>query len=646
MAFDAINTTGASVFQYDNWITLLSTDSNPPDAFDVVEDPEGEEQVASNSLNGLSLGLNAVTVIQSAGGQRLDFAGLSWAVLGPLTNRTQPARFARMVEVRLPDLDNTRLHLGDYVTETERVDKDGEYLTAESHLRPYHFGTPFYGQRWWDPFLQDENVIPGQLILNPIVDGRVLPNMSDKVRTDGSSRLWIHPEAAITEAAENFSGQVAESWTLREVVLAVCEECNTAETFISNPDSTELDKLADAPVIEDVHLQHGLYLPFYLDRLLHPLNFNWKINYTTAKPSIAIFEKGVGTEKQLRFQAPGDSLNLLEADVNQYEIARRIGDSVNIVTVYGDVRRYELTIPLWPTWPEDKDALSASELNKQSGDSYEGNETVHRKWAAGEAGDYDGLRSDALASQPPQLQDIFPDDSYVEHRRSPEEPLSYMGDADNKNRRPIRLDYSTDGGTTWEELTDQIAGNLLLLPDELGVLFNSDAPPSVLIDAGTDARLRMTCTISGDKPISFTAEKTANAVNDRDVELVLNMPDKFQYRQVFIFGDYASVLNDPATGADDRDDRDALQEFAEKLRDGYEVAELDCEFRLPGWHTDYEIGDLLTNIDGREVSLDQAASGGTARYVQIVERRFENGDNGPYTVLIVDRGVREVAATT
>jgi hypothetical protein len=64
---------------------------------------------------------------------------------------------------------------------------------------------------------------------------------------------------------------------------------------------------------------------------------------------------------------------------------------------------------------------------------------------------------------------------------------------------------------------------------------------------------------------------------------------------------------------------------------------------LPGWHVEYKIGDLLTKVAGREISLNAAPSGASEnRYVQIVERRFENSDSGgPSTVLIVDRGVAQ-----
>lgn len=633
--FDAVNTFAEQVYQYDNWTTLVDNADEP--------DPEGDPG-ETTSQNGLEIGLQATMVIQSAGGQSLDFAKLEWALQGHLINRALPTRFAKAVTVKLPDLDETRLHWGDYVTETERVEEDGESLMAESHLRHYHFGQPFRGQRQWDKYNEEEVTVASGPVFNPRIDGRVLPNMSDKTRTatGATANIWIHPEAALTAGAETYLGQVAESWTLREAVNAICEECNLDEEFITNPTSTELTTLDDAAALEDIELPKGEYLPFYLDKLLHPLGFNWYVDPVPASgetlPRIRLFERGVGTEKELKFQFPGTDLDLSQCNVKEYEIARRIGDAINSVTVYGDVPRYELTLPLWPTWSADDDSLTTDDLNKQTGSSYEGKEHVHRKWAANEAGDYDGLRSDALEAEVPILQDVFP--VYVEHRRTPEEPLTYAGEDGDKHRRPIFIEYSTDGGSTRQELTDDIAGNLLLLPDEIGILFNSDEPPSDIIDAGTSARLWMTCTIAGDAPISHTSGPSLTAVNGRTNELVLDLPGKFQWREVWSLGDLASVLLDRVAGADAQDDREAMEEFADKILAQYESAEIDCEFRLPGWHIAYEIGDLLTKIAGRDVSLNQATSGATPRYVQVVERRFEMGDNGPFTTLVVDRGVR------
>jgi hypothetical protein len=105
----------------------------------------------------------------------------------------------------------------------------------------------------------------------------------------------------------------------------------------------------------------------------------------------------------------------------------------------------------------------------------------------------------------------------------------------------------------------------------------------------------------------------------------------------------ADIAIDGGTQQRERINTDVVSEYAEAIRDQNHHAEIDCEFRLPGWHLEYQIGDLITKVQGRELSLDSAsAESPSPRYVQIVERRFENSSKGgPSTVLIVDRGIDE-----
>ena len=647
--------------------------------------------------------LRATTVSQSAGGQELDNAQLEWLVTGYLTNRTQPAAFARMVDVLLPDADFTRVHLGDYVTESERV-AAGESLAASSQLRPYHFGAAYPGQRWKDVDATEVDVEVGPHF-NPKVDQRILPNRSSVKRLGESENdyLFCHPEALLTSAAQTESNQTASLWTLIEAVLSLCKSCNINETFIKNPTRTELATIAIAPSLEDVRLPFGRQLPEYLDLLLHPLGYNWFVEYDTGfgetaigtyfgefadsaaaesaigtpesgdsffntttgttwtyngttwedseetgdvaynknKPKIVVFEKGVGTEKTLNFQAPNATLALASSNVNQYSITRNIGDSVNEVTVVGDVERAEVTIELVRGWPATDDSLTAADLDKSdSASSYESKPTVWRLWVANEAGDYTDTRTEITEAL--DLSSVF--SRWVLHRRQALDPFTFQGEAGAQQRRQMFVEYTDDGGSTWQPAPSNF-GQPFVLPDQIGIIFQGDIPPEALILAGTDAGVRITCVVEGDARLKSTAAKQRHSANSRTVPLVVDAPDKFQKHWVQATGDYASVLSGATAGADTRDDTDEIEDFAEKLRDDNEVAEMQCEFVLPGLHLEYDISDLLTNIVGREVSLNMAS--GTApepRYPQIVKREFRFGDRIE-TVLTVDRGTRVMAAT-
>lgn len=631
MGTDVINTTDSLVSVYSEMIVLLGTaGGDPPGQADVFED------------------VYCVRVVQSASGSRLDYAELAYNLTDHLANRSQPANFARMVEARLPDGDTTPIHRGDYVRESAEVQMSGESLTAQSQLRPYHFGNPVTG---YDVFPVDafSEFIHNPIVFNPMVDDKVQGNMSDKSRLGVAAKgyLWAHPESISGTVGEVWQNQTREEWDLYEAVRSICWLLNPDEEFVSNPSAANLaNVLADPPALLAVEIPLGARLSQALDLLLIPLGYSWFRDYTQidqlpGQPQITLFQIGVGDAKELLYQLPGSALDLAESNVNQFATDNNIGDSFNQVKVYGQLEESECTFPLFAAWDAAHDALSPADLDKD-GAEYDGHETVWRVFIANEAGDVDPTVA-RLGQTPtvPDLTGIF--ELWCPHRRTLQEPLTFLAGTEAATialpqRRPHVVEYSIDAGVTW--LAAAEGWTIKLCPDQIGILFDMKGIPQELYDAGDNGRLRITGSVFGDSRINHTAPRNAWAVNGRTIEQVIARPDKFQYRFRNIAGAYQSVL----TGdADTKDDTTEIQEFAEAIRDQNQYAEIDCEFRLPGWHLEYKIGDLITKIAGREINLDAApAIAPVFRYVQIVERRFEmTTEGGPSTVLIVDRGVSE-----
>jgi hypothetical protein len=633
VGFDALNTAATLVYQYPELTVYIGDASGNP--------PTSSPTVFADAF--------ATLVVQSAGGSRLDFASLAFGLQSHLQNRTQPAQFARMVDVLIPATpDKIKLHRGDYVAETVRIDQQAESLTAQVQLRPYHFGLPVTGYTVWNEPAGEEQRIEDDIVFNPFIDQRVLFNKSSKLRSGTGSatvNLWIHPEAADDAVGADYHLQTRQEWTLAQAVLAMCWELNTAETFILNFDQTTLEtKLSSALPVRELRIPLGTQLHQALDTLLIPAGFNWYVDYKLdeEKPQLKAFKIGDGTQKELKFQAVGSVLDLDDSNLNQFEVSNAIGDSFNRVIVMGDFERAEVTLDLYPAWPAAKDSLAADDLRKD-GSEYTGNETVWRLWIANEAGDLDPEIS-RLGQLPtvPDLAQVF--SKYWPHRRTIEDPLTYWSgttgseDTQRKQRFPIQLEYSIDGGYSWQP--EDPEWTVRLCPDQIGVLFDGMEIPTILYEAGDQARLRITGTVAGDARLTADATKQAGAVNGREFRQVIPVPDKFAKRWRQEYGPYASVLADTGNAADERDDAADALTYAERIRDQNHFADVSCEFRLPGWHTNYEIGDLLTKIAGREISLNAAPTGYT-RYVQIVERRWEMGSGGPSTVLIVDRGLAE-----
>ena len=626
MTTDAINTTGSQVQIYDELIVNIGpTDGSTP----------GETQTFDD--------VYCTRVVQSAGGSRMDYAELVYGLYDHLQDRDQPSGFSRRIHVRMPDAGKTLLVDGDYVSESAGVQQSGESLTATVQQRQYFFGGPLKYYDVHSPFSELNAEIEDDIVFNPVVDDKTVFNRASKSRpgAGNSGYLWTHPELADTSTGETYQEQTREEWTLRQAVHSICELLNPFETFINRPISVDLDKLDDAPPLRAVTIPLGTYLPQALDLLLIPLGYNFYVDYTEATPWIEFFKIGEGEEKTLFMQRVGESLNLEWSNLNQFQISNSIGDSFNDVLAMGEFEEAELTFPLFPGWHERYDETSLDNLDKSSTE-YPGKETAWRLWIANEAGDIDPA-VDRLGQTPtvPDLRDVFT--KYIPHRRVIGEPLTFLSgtqdedDANEKQRRPLVVEYSIDGGETWSPLPDE--WSVKLCPNQIGILFDNQKPQQELYDAGDEARMRITGTIFGDSRIQYHATRQAWAVNGRTVQQVVKRPEKFQKRWRQESGDYASVLTGPH---DEKDDSTDIQSFAEKLRDQNHYAEVDCEFRLPGWHLEYKIGDLISKIEGREINLDGAPSNAPDyRFPQIVERRFEMTSNGPSTVLIVDRGVQQ-----
>ncbi len=616
---DALNTEGDFAYKYPPFETFLSTDADPP-----TDDDRNWDLVC-------------VKVTRSAG-SALDFAQYQWGLTAPLENRTQPAEFTRMIETRLQD-GSPVLFRGDYVFEEHEINPRSESLTAQGQLRSYHFGSTFDGMPHWNPETEVNVKVHEGPIFNPTVDERVLPNRSLKEVSDVIDALiWVDAESVQTTAGQTYHDTTPLKWDLKQAVYTMCWLCNPDEEHIRNPTLTELEVLEDAPEIRNLRLPLGQYLPAYLDALLQPLGYNWFIKLETETVEevevttlvIRCFKRGAGPEKELKLQPVGEMFDPAESNCNQLMIANRIGDSVNEVEVLGDFATYEITIPLFRGWLATHDSLNNSDLDKNEGTDYPAHKGVWRDWVANEGGDYTDTRTEITG--PPDFSDVF--GTHFPRRRQAAEPLTYLSAA-TFERHQVLVEYSTDSGTSWAKMSDEEASSVSLLPGQIGIRFTGDKPPTVLQDAGESARVRITCTVRADHRIRGFAPRRTSAVNGRVVRQTIMAEQRFKLRERQSTGAFASVLSG---AADERDDTDDIQTYAEKLRNQYETAEIAANFSLPGIHLDYEIGDLITKVAGRELSLNMASPTGDARYPQITSVTWEMTEDGPFTRIAVDRG--------
>lgn len=561
-----------------------------------------------------------------------------------------------------PDYRVTPLFWGEVTANTIKIRK-GETETAVARVHGYHFGTPLEGEQVFDP-IADPNatlIVHRDARFNPTIDARVLASMAKRVAQTGyptDYNLWIDPESVRTDEAAKVHKQftdpdiVVARWSLGLAVETLQRVLNANEDHIKNPTIFADPDVPEAPFDnaeqpQNVTLKRGMYLDECLTALLPQYGCGWYVKPTVddsgghatrfIQPELAYYQRGVGTEKDVKLQAPAAALDADATDCLQADITFDIANIVNRVVCHGAPIVREVTIELQRAWAESDDVLTASDLTRGEEDSqFEDKPHVHRKWVANEAGDYNGLRTEITEAL--DLSSVFPD-GYVPKRRQLHPPLTYRNLSPTETEGipgPVKVDFCTTGDAAVEEDWLDVTGGAAnarfkVLPNEIGIYFNQPEPPSVLVGTDpADLRIRVTGTIVGDRCLTKTADVQAWAPTQTPITKLLDVGDRFFDRQRQTTGDHASVL----TGDhDSRDDATALQTYADAMRDQEAAASVDARITISGIVTDYEISDLLTGISGRNISFNRSGDAGTPKYVQVVGRQFDG--NNQTTTLIV-----------
>lgn len=569
--------------------------------------------------------LTPLTITRSMGfdGDNLDHAVFDYnlAMTGQsVSNISTPvAGYSRQVEIHWEQGGGvyTPIFWGDLTQQAAGVGRDA-FIGVTASVYPYHFGEPLAGPNYYSVRDSAGVVIEEPIEFNPIIDGEIEGNMSTKT-TANATHYWGDPESFRTTEAGTYQVAGVNPWTIEDAVKALCWECNESEDYIKNP-TTFPASMATAPTLQNVTMDAGQYLPYYLDHLLHAHGYDWGIELAVESGAtvrrIKIVDRGDGTNKTLKQQPPGETLNLVSVgsytDTAEWQVNIDIGNAVNEVQVLGGHWQHEGTFELYRGWPEADDILHWTDLaiDDDGSDYYAGKMDVWRLWVANEAGDYCGTRTTTapIPATPPDWSTLG---VLVERRRRFEDPLSKD---DRGQRQPPFVEWSDDAGTTWKPVPPE--WSYRILDTECGIWFSGNTPPEELMVALDDARIRISAVVSGDERIKYTATDTdGNCPNDRTNRSVIEMPDAFMYREKLTTGDYKSEL----TGtADTRMDTTEIQAFAEATLAREVSAMVDGQYALVGVRFDYQLGDIITSIAGRNVSLNRNASGGTvAKYPQI-----------------------------
>lgn len=515
------------------------------------------------------------------------------------------------------------------------IGRDSEREAITVRIDPHHFGNICRGYKVWDPLDSEATEIDEDIWFNPQIDGIIEGNRSTKTTTTDAGtawKLWLDPESVRRGPAETLQGATASQWTMTDAVLSLCSLLNPQELYITNPTSEYLETIfdpADPPNPFNLRFPRGQYLPYYLDSLLEPYGFGWfiKLGFDDAgvmTRTIALFQRGVGENREILLQSPGEQLDLAETNLTDFGTDCSIADLANVVTGAGSKQEREVTIELYRGWPVAEDAFKADQLDRTWKDSeFWSHPNAWRLWVANEAGDYTGTRASIdqrPINGPLDLSDVF--DLWVPRRRRIDDCLTK--DADFRRRPPFIEWY--DGAepveaNRWKPIEP---GSVTILNDQIGIYFTGATPPAYISDQDYFARVRITGTVQGDSRLTVRKTRRDTSINKLSVELFLDVSDRFHDREVQQTGTYASVLNAEAYGADERDDETALDTFVTNVQSVEDAAAMRGQFALHGLSFEYEIGDCINRVAGRRITLDRMShTDPEERFMQVTGIQYD-----------------------
>lgn len=206
-------------------------------------------------------------------------------------------------------------------------------------------------------------------------------------------------------------------------------------------------------------------------------------------------------------------------------------------------------------------------------------------------------------------------------------------------RRKVFVQYrdpAVAGDTSpgaWKALTEELWSNIEfhVLEKECGIYFSGATPPPDLMAlddpliGGTRgaARLRITATVRGDERLESTASRQLLSPNLNPIQRFVDLSDRFHRRRIQGTGPYKSALIAEPYGSDAVDDSTNLTTFVNALQAIEQGARITSSAEIFGITTAYDIGNLVTAVNGRNISFNRNAPGQTPLYPQITSIHFD-----------------------
>lgn len=580
--------------------------------------------------------LQPLKIERVGSGSRLNVATLEYDLTideEHVVDTLAPKAVNRQVEIREVDLHGTTkriLHWGKLAAQPISIDANRESVTYLVRIDKHHFGDPLGQVPFWNsPEGGIVQLLDRPLVFNPEIDEVIKPNKSDETWTDRDDmNVWFDAAAINSTAARALHNQTPAMWRLYEAVHALIWLLNPDETFIKNPNPAEINAQigtidSTSQRLKNLSLETGKFLNELLDDLLNPFGCSWTIDIeedTATGLSIRrfrFFVRNDGTQRELFLQRPGEKLDPVKSFVPETSMTYDVATMANKVIGCTSRKLREGTFPLQFGWPVTQDSIEKDQL-EQDPDVKAAAPHAGHKLILNEGGTWTGLRPEITTYY--DLVDLFDgDDTLVTCRKfKPCISRHTDGNSDRLESRGIWLEWREREDGVWGDW-QHVTWSYSVLELECGIWLEQIPTRmwNIIQDDPSNVEFRVTASIEGDKRTYATADRTEESPNADAITLRLNLGDKFHDRKVHSSSRFVA---DSAT-ADEVDDTLNLQAYVTSVRNLEDAAELSLSVKLEGIdHPEYQIGDLITKINGRNIELNRNNPGiaQTKRYLQIL----------------------------
>ncbi len=296
---------------------------------------------------------------------------------------------------------------------------------------------------------------------------------------------------------------------------------------------------------------------------------------------------GPGRVQNVRLQPAGEKLTPDKTNLWRGAISFKRRPSLRGVLALGQRKQYESTFNLSKGWDTSLETSRWRDFTRSQSPDWPGLSDVYRKWVLNEHSQY-GQSPWNLSTY--NLSSLDSDDFLINAPRSFQPCISCDWTGASLG---IIAEFRLDSSSSWQRWT----GPMWSSGDECSISLTGDSLPSQYFQAAVAGTIevRVTATIISD--VKLSAEVTGDAGNIRQV---IDLADRAAYRKVLPSSAFYQHPSLPS--APQRDDTNMLNGIAWRLSSIISTGS-EAELILGSVDTSYRVGDIVTQIDGRNFEL-------------------------------------------